>query len=213
MNKKIKNKVKQYFIGFLLILIGGLIVNVYKEGKRMWKEVTEINEYTDSYFKRKSETTDKGQQIVVLEERGGATDTREAKNNAVNTEVTNEGSLSQKILKEFNGDKVALAVAKAESGMNPKAESTTDIMADGRPFSVGLYQINLTQHELEGKKCYAAFDGRNKNARVINEELYEKCIDLASNPKIAIKKAKEIHSGSGWYAWGVFTNKSYKKFL
>jgi len=111
--------------------------------------------------------------------------------------------------------KLAVAVAKAESGLNPDTESWIDRTADGRPFSVGLMQINLTWHELDGVKCYEAFQGKNYKAKVINENLYQKCVKLAKDPKINLETAKGIYerSGNHFGAWGAYLAGSHLKFM
>jgi len=109
---------------------------------------------------------------------------------------------------------IMIAIAKAESGMNPKAPSTTDKMTDGRAFSHGLFQINLTVSEVGGVRCDEAFQGRNYKAHVVNEELFDRCIKLAQDTDISIKVAREKYEERGDFtAWGAYTSGSYKKFL
>lgn len=109
---------------------------------------------------------------------------------------------------------IMIAIAKAESGMNPKAPSTTDKMADGRAFSHGLFQINLTVSEVGGVRCNEAFQGSNYKAHVVNEELFDRCIKLAQDTDISIKVAREKYEERGNFtAWGAYTSGSYKKFL
>ena len=109
----------------------------------------------------------------------------------------------------------ALAVFTAESGLNPQTESNIDIMPDGRPFSIGISQINLTWHELNGVKCYEAFEGKNYKAKVINEKLYEECVELAKDPKINLETARGIYdrSGGNFYKWGAFTSGAFSRYL
>lgn len=224
MKTKIKNKAKQYFIGFLLVLIGGLAVNVYKEGKKMWQEVTEINQYTENYFKNGEAIRKQEQPVIVSEEsreRREASTVVASKTPEVAVGVVSEkstpqtslGSLEEKILKEFNGDKVALAIARAESGLNHKQPSTTDFTADGHPFSIGLFQVNLTWNKVGGVDCTKAFNGKDKKAVVVDEELYTKCVKLASDPDKNIAAAKEIKKSGSWTRWGAYTNGSYKDYL
>jgi hypothetical protein len=109
---------------------------------------------------------------------------------------------------------IMIAIAKAESGMNPQAQSTTDRMADGRAFSHGLFQINLTVSEIAGVKCHEAFHGKNYKAKVINEELFTKCIVLAHNAKYSIGTAREKYDERGNFtAWGAYTSGSYLRHL
>lgn len=124
------------------------------------------------------------------------------------TEIDNE---IEKVFGEHS--EMAKAIAKAESGLDPNKESDIDRMKDGRTFSVGLYQINLTVHEIAGKKCHKAFRGRNYDAVVIDEGLYKECVTLAKNASVNLKKAKSIFDRSNWYAWGVYQSGAHLKFM
>lgn len=131
-------------------------------------------------------------------------------------EETQTSQVEDLIRKAFPEEpKVAVALFKTESGLNPTQPSTTDLMPDGRPFSTGLVQINLTQHRIGSLECHKAFRGKNYHAVVIDEDLYQKCLIEANNPKIALEKAKEIYKGRGntFLAWGAFTNNSYLRNL
>jgi hypothetical protein len=122
----------------------------------------------------------------------------------------------EEIITEYFGEKsdVAIAIAKAESGLDPKCHSTVDRLADGRAFSVGAFQINLTVSSIDGVDCSKAFKGRNKYAVVIDEALYEKCVYLAEDPIINIETALGKFNGrNNWTAWGAYTNGSYLRHL
>lgn len=110
---------------------------------------------------------------------------------------------------------IAVAVVKSESGLDPKRHSGTDRMADGRAFSIGLMQINLTVHKVGGKDCYKAFSGRDYAARVVDEDLYQECVKLAEDPHVNIATGRGIYerSGDNFGKWGGFTNNSYMKHL
>lgn len=125
-------------------------------------------------------------------------------------------ALVSKIARAFPEDvETALALFKAESGLNPSKPSDTDYTADGKPFSWGVAQINLTVHKLSGTDCSKAFDGRDHNARIKDEALYEKCVNLAINPDVNIETAKGIYerSGKNFGKWGAYTNGAYLKFM
>lgn len=127
-----------------------------------------------------------------------------------------ELTLEEKIKKAFpDQPEVAVALAKTESGLDPEKQSTTDLMKDGRAFSVGVMQINLTWHTLDGVDCSKAFQGKDYEAVVTNEALYEQCVKLASSPDINIETASKIYerSGKNFGKWGGYTNGSYKKHL
>lgn len=109
----------------------------------------------------------------------------------------------------------AAAISFAESHHNPRKDSDLDKMRDGRPFSSGLFQINLTWHELDGVKCYEAFSGKNYDAVVVNEQLYDQCIELAKNPIINVATAKAIYhrSGGNFNQWTTYTTRAYVRYL
>lgn len=82
--------------------------------------------------------------------------------------------------------------------------SETDIMRNDpqrRAFSFGLFQINLTQHRVAGLDCPAAFRGKNYSARVINEDLYRRCVAAAKNPQHNIAEAVATHNRTRWREW------------
>lgn len=107
-------------------------------------------------------------------------------------------SIETKILEAFNGDKVALAVAKSESGLDPNAKgwnckygtkSTSCKPEDrGKAWSVdcGIYQINS-----------------------VTKDCPEHLMDVEVN--IAI--AKEMQSKRGWSPWVGYWNGQWKNHL
>jgi hypothetical protein len=76
---------------------------------------------------------------------------------------------------------VALAVAKAESELNPTATNWKD-SHKGCNGSFGIFQIGCL-HESDPNKLY----------------------DVEYN----IKRARQIYDNSGWQPWGAYTDKSY----
>ena len=98
----------------------------------------------------------------------------------------------------------ASAIANAESGGNPFSKSGVDKCKGGQPFSIGLFQINLTQHKLGNLDCPSAFSGKNSNCTVANPKLYQDCVKAASDTNININKACEIYrqAGNKWSPWG-----------
>jgi hypothetical protein len=126
-------------------------------------------------------------------------------------ETIEEESIEDKIRKEFG--EVGVAVFKAESGLNPSKHSETDLMNDGRPFSVGLAQLNLSVHKIGGIDCTKAFKGKNYKAVVVDEALYAKCVSLASDPDITLEKVRELHSRRGFGDWSAYNSGAYKRHL
>lgn len=128
---------------------------------------------------------------------------------------TDHDSIAEEIKRAFPEDHItAQAVAFAESWFNPAKDSELDLMHDNRPFSVGLFQINLTWHEVAGVKCYEAFDGKNYDAIVTDEDLYAKCIALAKDPKINIATARSIYdrSDGSFGRWTTYVTGAYKRY-
>ncbi|QQS61780.1 MAG: hypothetical protein IPN70_02585 [Candidatus Moraniibacteriota bacterium] len=90
-------------------------------------------------------------------------------------------------------------ICNKESSGDPLKPSVVDRCkkrGNNEPFSIGLYQINLTVHTIGGLNCPSAFNGKNYDCIVINKDLYEKCVKAAQDPNLNIKKACEI-SGNG----------------
>ena len=108
-----------------------------------------------------------------------------AKAESPKPKVVTELTIEQKIEIAFGKDaSVALAIAKAESGLRADAVGDTNT----KYHSIGLFQIRL----LPG--------------RGITEEQMK-------NPDENIKYAKEMHERQGWKPWSPFNNKSYLKYL
>jgi len=99
---------------------------------------------------------------------------------------------------------VAIRVFQAESGLKADTESWCDRTADDRSFSIGLAQINITQHKIGELDCPSSFKGANYKAIVINEKLYNECVKKAKNPEENLRVAKKIYDGRGWNSWGAY---------
>ncbi|HWH16055.1 MAG TPA: pilin [Candidatus Paceibacterota bacterium] len=98
----------------------------------------------------------------------------------------------------------ASMICYAESRGVIGSVSRTDIMRNDpqrRAFSFGLFQINLTYHRVAGLDCPSAFRGRNYTARVINEDLYRRCVAAAKNPEHNIAQAVSIYNRTRWREW------------
>jgi len=111
----------------------------------------------------------------------------------------------------------AAQICSKESGGNPRNESRTDKTSDGHAYSVGLFQINLTNsfsRQVNGKNCSRAFSepcqggavtqsgpniGRCR-ARVIDMPLYQACKTAAMNVGTNIAEACRLHDGD-WGRW------------
>lgn len=123
-------------------------------------------------------------------------------------------SVEDKVRQVFHEyPEVALAIFRGESGLNPGKESDSDRMADGRPFSIGLTQINITVSRIGDTDCTKAFRGKNYKAVVVDEGLYEKCVSLAKDPNINLQAARQKYERHKFSPWTVYTSGAYAKFL
>lgn len=96
---------------------------------------------------------------------------------------------------EGQGLKIAIAVARAESGARPKAYNNNPKTRD---LSYGIFQINM--------KGVLGPDRRKRYSLPSNEALYQPEI----NAKIAYHMSK---GGKNWGPWGAYTNGSYRHHL
>jgi hypothetical protein len=87
---------------------------------------------------------------------------------------------------------IAVAVAKAESGWNPKAHNA--VPPDD---SYGLWQINMLGS--------LGPDRRKRFGLKANSDLFD--------PATNAKAAHAVFVGSGWKAWTTYTRGTYKKYL
>lgn len=117
--------------------------------------------------------------------------TREQKNTASNVKVA-RAEIENKILEKFGKDgKVALAIARCESGL--------------RPFAVGDGHIAYWQDGVEYGKSYGVFQVRHLPGRPSPDQL----LDADYN----INYAYNLYKRSGFYPWSAYTNGCYKSFL
>jgi|GEM_PF-6887563 len=119
----------------------------------------------------------------------------------------------------------ASAISFAESGGGATRASRSDVCLDGKPFSLGLFQINILVRPIldantgETLNCQAAFRkgspyivyGQNGkfshyDCSVSNEVLYNRCVSAIIDPNTNIQTACAISkNGTNWGAWS--TNK------
>jgi hypothetical protein len=114
----------------------------------------------------------------------------------------------------MNIDTTASIVAMHESTGNPANASKSDkCLPGGQSVSFGLFQINITNHKINGLNCPAAFDypagtnpreydANNKYCTIIDQNLYNSCVTAAETPQYNIQAACQISSnGTNWGAW------------
>lgn len=124
----------------------------------------------------------------------------EAESANVSEQATSAPTLSDYIQEVFGEDgDVAIAVAKAESGLENDRENRSPVEC-----SIGLFQINLAKDYCNGKWVHAS--------KVPGDTMDEK-IEWLKDPYNNIDMAKKIYDASGFRPWSVFTNGWYKTFL
>jgi len=89
----------------------------------------------------------------------------------------------------------AAQVCFFESTGNPGAESGPDKTVDGRSFSIGLFQINLTAHIVAGINCPSAFKKESDGWHIIKKDVYTACVAAAKNPDNNIPIACTLSNG------------------
>lgn len=101
------------------------------------------------------------------------------------------------------------AICQAESGGSATIPSGTDVCTgDKSPVSFGLFQINISANKVDGLDCPSAFSSMftagNKNCRVTNRALYDKCVAAAKNPQknIAAACGLAAPSSTNTTPWG-----------
>lgn len=107
---------------------------------------------------------------------------------------------------ETNAEK-ASAICNAESVGDTRALSKSDKCKDEarHSFSIGLFQINLTVHDI-GNSCKSAFSDKNYACTVKDQNKYDQCVSLAQDSTKNIQEACSIFKASGWNAWGANTD-------
>lgn len=111
----------------------------------------------------------------------------------------------------------AAQICAAESRGNPQNLSRSDRLYSGEAYSVGLFQINLTNsftQRVNGKSCSEAFTGPCQNSgghrnvdsrggcsvRIRDRALYNACVTAAQSATTNIAVACSLHDGD-WGRW------------
>ena len=115
-------------------------------------------------------------------------------------------------------ERVAQCVLMGESVCGASFYSKTDVNRNQTgeivPFSVSPWQINLTVHEIrasDGCKsgpidCKSAYSGKNYSATLVNQSIFDQCVDALSDPACSGAVAKRIRGGGGgWKNWSAYT--------
>jgi len=121
------------------------------------------------------------------------------------------GACAASVVQPYFGELTGAAqcIIQHESVCGARMVSRTDVMRDGRAFSFGPMQINITYHDLVGcgpsgstLPCTEAFNGRNYSATVKNEVLYQACARAAQSIACNLRNGRMIHDQrGGWKDW------------
>ena len=104
----------------------------------------------------------------------------------------------------------AQCIIREESTCGAGMVSGVDVLrSDGRAFSFGPMQINLTWHTLYGcgpggtdLECHTAFNGKNRNATIVDEQLYQDCAVAAQDLDCGLRNGRIIRDAAGdWGDW------------
>ncbi len=112
---------------------------------------------------------------------------------------TGKGDCSPGALSNAWGNNAAAmsCIAQRESSCDPGRASQSDVTADNRSFSWGMYQINISVNPVScpnGQKlnCPQAFNGKNYKATVADQELYAQCVSAAQNIECNTYTAQQL---------------------
>ncbi len=152
---------------------------------------------------------------------GGLSPTNASSSNLIDPTRLASGACSPDALRGTWGAaaETMSCIIRGESACMPGALSSTDrLRASGDSFSVGLYQVNLTVHNLNqpactrlngGRNldCTSAFRGRNYDAVILNRDLYVQCVRAAQNIDCNTAVAQDLlRTRQGFNHWGAYTN-------
>ena len=144
-----KKKFMEKFIKISCVLLIGLIVGIQVniaygyDGKGVIVVNHEVDSISDDSVSFSPPEAPEVLEIEEVEE--------------VETVEAIELSIEQKIFETFGEEgELALRIARAESGLNPKAMNTNAKTGD---YSVGLFQINLIGNLFEGRLIRAEYLG------------------------------------------------------
>ena len=108
----------------------------------------------------------------------------------------------------------AACVLQGESVCGSTHNSTVDVTQNGVPYSVGMWQWNLTVNDIQGcsntpdLNCPAAFTGTNNNAVLVDPTLYQKCSTALKDVNCATINALRLVNTTpkSWDNWSYYKN-------
>lgn len=196
-NKKSNKKVALFIINLMVWTVAIDGISNWYESRGVWNfenAAAQVgNQAQDQSHERSEEApmedgTSRGTNTVSVADVVGGTQVSSVSGSVIEA----------KILEAFNGDRVALAVAKGESGLDPNAKGynckygtrSTSCKPEDRhkAWSVdcGIYQINTIAKD---------------------------CPEHLLDPETNIEIAKKMQEKRGWNPWVAFWNGQYKNHM
>ena len=198
-----KNFLSASLKGFAIALMAWFLVNI-----TMWilsakenLDIGVVNWYTFTCNTKSSAGTGSGGSSVGI---GGTAPTP--------TCTPGTGKCAESNLSCFGSQAVnASVVCQAESGGDPNntgVPSTVD-KCGSASASWGLFQINISCHNIGGNNCTSAFsccyNGKScdkSTCQVKDTEIFNKCVAAAKDLSTNVQYACNLYKSGGWSQWG-----------
>ena len=224
-----KSIITNVLIGYVLILAAFLIVNtvlgvLLPGGSKVlgWQKI-ECLYPTEPVAKDYKEITITPRDVDALIARGEYTPLA---GGGGSCRVRTDGACAESNMTCFGNAADASRVCNLESsGGNVRAVSGSDLCADGRSFSGGLWQVNILAHCNRIPGCSCNFFSKSggsaqgdclkyrvnsngvrycqyRNCRITNGAIYNKCMDAVLDQRNNTQIACELYSeAGGWQPW------------
>ena len=208
------------FFGLVLVLLAWLIINILLSvltGKAAgeWSHISCISNPTSAAFADKPDVAAMKTSSIV----GGGASSGGGASLASTRALCTPANLIANGMSSAIATRMSCVTRFENSSCTRNQPSLTDVGADGRSVSFGMFQINISAHDLNqypqcravvnnaNLNCPAAFQGgaytaRNHSTRVSNENLYNTCISAVSNPQCNIAVAEDTYNHGGIGQWG-----------
>lgn len=215
------------FVGLLVVLLAWLLVNIMVsvltgKGLSIWAKIQCVANPTTDAFAPAGDSN-----VGDLGGIRGGSQIPSVSTSAICAPLTSGPCAPSNLIGYFGPDATNMSsICRLESRGRPDARSDTDILwgdKQKRKFSIGLFQINLTQNDITcgGRTydCTSAFNpptnpnetrqtswgtarsGTGFGYTIKNEALYNTCVAQASNPTCNLQNAQNIYERQKISAW------------
>lgn len=219
------------FVGLLIVLLAWLLVNIMVsvltgKGLSIWAKIQCVTNPTTDAFAPAGDSN-----VGNLGGIRGGTPTPSGSTSAMCAPLTSGPCAPSNLIGYFGADATTMSsICHLESQGDPNIPAGTDILwSDGKGFSYGLFQINLTQHDIscngETIPCTDAFrrpanPSERRHASwcpasnyycaradagfgftIVDPTLYNQCVAAAKNPTCNLQNAEKIHQRQQMSAW------------